>query len=410
MDSSSHGGSNSPPPFLTKTYDMVDDPSTDSIVSWSPANNSFVVWNPPDFARDLLPKYFKHNNFSSFVRQLNTYGFKKIDPDRWEFANDEFVRGQRHLLKNIHRRKPVHSHSLQHQGQGSGPLGESERQELEEEITRLQREKAILTAELQKHIQQQHGMENLMQSLEERLLNIELRQKNMMANLNSYIQRPGFLSNLILPSDLHSKKRRLPKGNLFYDDADVDENRTTSRDMHMLDTEAFEKMESSLNSLENFFREVSQASGGEMYYDNTTVPCAPSAVVITELNASSGETDANLRSPSPISSPCIGDIHSSPDLTESTNHMHTEVPNKVSEIDVNSEPAAPETQPKVTTGVNDVFWEQFLTETPGSGDTQEVQSERREAEDKRVEGVWWNRKNLDHLTEKMGNLTPAEKT
>ncbi|CAI8587010.1 unnamed protein product [Vicia faba] len=65
--------SNSPPPFLSKMYDMVDDPSTDAVVSWSATNNSFVVWDPPEFARDLLPKYFKHNNFSSFVRQLNTY-------------------------------------------------------------------------------------------------------------------------------------------------------------------------------------------------------------------------------------------------------------------------------------------------------------------------------------------------
>lgn len=73
MMDGSQGGSNSSPPFLTKTYEMVDDPLTDHIVSWSHTGTSFVVWDPPQFASELLPKYFKHNNFSSFVRQLNTY-------------------------------------------------------------------------------------------------------------------------------------------------------------------------------------------------------------------------------------------------------------------------------------------------------------------------------------------------
>lgn len=62
-----------PPPFLTKTYEVVEDPSTDAIVSWSRTRNSFIVWDSHQFSTTLLPKYFKHSNFSSFIRQLNTY-------------------------------------------------------------------------------------------------------------------------------------------------------------------------------------------------------------------------------------------------------------------------------------------------------------------------------------------------
>ncbi|KAJ9549957.1 hypothetical protein OSB04_022500 [Centaurea solstitialis] len=94
-----------PTPFLTKTYQLVDDPSSDEMISWNENGNAFVVWRPAEFARDLLPKYFKHNNFSSFIRQLNTYGFRKTVSDRWEFANDYFRRGEKALLREIHRRK-----------------------------------------------------------------------------------------------------------------------------------------------------------------------------------------------------------------------------------------------------------------------------------------------------------------
>ncbi|KAL5727599.1 hypothetical protein ACHQM5_000778 [Ranunculus cassubicifolius] len=94
-----------PTPFLTKTYQLVDDLAVDDIISWNEDGSTFVVWKPAEFARDLLPKYFKHNNFSSFVRQLNTYGFRKIVPDRWEFANDCFKKGEKKLLCEIHRRK-----------------------------------------------------------------------------------------------------------------------------------------------------------------------------------------------------------------------------------------------------------------------------------------------------------------
>ncbi|KAG5133942.1 hypothetical protein JHK82_025130 [Glycine max] len=94
-----------PTPFLTKTFQLVDDQSIDDVISWNDDGSTFIVWNPTVFARDLLPKYFKHNNFSSFVRQLNTYGFRKVVPDRWEFSNEYFRRGEKRLLCEIQRRK-----------------------------------------------------------------------------------------------------------------------------------------------------------------------------------------------------------------------------------------------------------------------------------------------------------------
>lgn len=92
-------------PFLTKTYQLVDDRNTDQVVSWNQTGETFIVWKTAEFAKDLLPTYFKHNNFSSFVRQLNTYGFRKIVPDKWEFSNDNFKRGRKDLLIDIRRRK-----------------------------------------------------------------------------------------------------------------------------------------------------------------------------------------------------------------------------------------------------------------------------------------------------------------
>ncbi|GAB2295550.1 hypothetical protein Dimus_029713 [Dionaea muscipula] len=99
------GRKSNPPPFLLKTYMMADDPATDEVISWNAEGTAFVVWQPAEFARDLLPTLFKHSNFSSFIRQLNTYGFRKVATNRWEFCNSMFQKGKKELLCEIRRRK-----------------------------------------------------------------------------------------------------------------------------------------------------------------------------------------------------------------------------------------------------------------------------------------------------------------
>lgn len=428
------GGSNYPPPFLTKTYEMVDDSSTDSIVTWSSSGDSFLVLNPTVFSRDLLPKYFKHSNFSSFVRQLNTYGFRKIDPEQWEFANEEFARGQRHLLNNIHRRKPVHSHSLQALANASAPLSEAERYELEGKIERLKHEKGSLMVELNRHIEQQNGVERQMLYLEEKMQVLLSHQLDIMESLSNIVRIPGFLSNLVQQPVLNSKKRRLLMNASIQEDDDnnqMHDIQTTSMqksetEFQELDLVPFEKMESTLNALENFFHDVSLASGGELYSDLCTnpLPYAVFSHILTKENAANSPSSSPKLGPS---SPHVGDIRSSPVLADSESYVEnsdfssSEVSRtaraNISDIDVNSEPVAPGahlsrdpphgTGASVPAGGNDVFWQQFFMETPGS-DTQEVQSERKEAVVRKTElnnvdwgNFWWNRKNADHLTEKI---------
>uniref|UniRef100_A0ACD5YHC1 Uncharacterized protein n=1 Tax=Avena sativa TaxID=4498 RepID=A0ACD5YHC1_AVESA len=113
-------GVGGPAPFLTKTHQMVEERRTDDVISWGEHGRSFVVWKPVELARDLLPLHFKHCNFSSFVRQLNTYGFRKVVPDRWEFANENFRRGEQSLLTGIRRRKATTTTPQSSKSSGSG--------------------------------------------------------------------------------------------------------------------------------------------------------------------------------------------------------------------------------------------------------------------------------------------------
>lgn len=73
-------GGRDQPLFLRKTYQMLESCSP-SIAAWSGKGDSFLIKDPDSFAQTVIPQYFSHNNFSSFVRQLNFYGFRKVKQD-----------------------------------------------------------------------------------------------------------------------------------------------------------------------------------------------------------------------------------------------------------------------------------------------------------------------------------------
>ncbi|XP_020239991.1 heat stress transcription factor A-3 [Cajanus cajan] len=183
------------PPFLSKTFDLVDDPTLDPIISWGSAGFTFVVWDPLEFARIVLPRHFKHNNFSSFVRQLNTYGFRKIDADKWEFFNEAFQRGNKHLLKNIQRRRSSQSQQVGNYI-GIGSSTDAGKSGVEVEIERLRKERSMLMDELVDLQQEQRRTAHHALEVNQRLQTAEQRQKQMLSFLAKLFQNPAFLARL----------------------------------------------------------------------------------------------------------------------------------------------------------------------------------------------------------------------
>lgn len=92
-------------PFIYKLYCLVSDDSTTELCHWSPNGESFVVPDPTAFAASVLPRFFKHNQFASFVRQLNKYRFHKLTPGTCIFGHAKFVRDRPDLLPEIVRQR-----------------------------------------------------------------------------------------------------------------------------------------------------------------------------------------------------------------------------------------------------------------------------------------------------------------
>ena len=95
--------------FLRKTWEILNTPGHAPLISWNDAGDSIVIHQVTKFSDKVLPQYFKHSNYASFVRQLNMYGFHKTSPDPScrEFKHEYFQRDHPELLSHIKRKVSI---------------------------------------------------------------------------------------------------------------------------------------------------------------------------------------------------------------------------------------------------------------------------------------------------------------
>ena len=144
----------------------------------------FVVKDPDLFATQVIPQYFDHNKFSSFARQLNFYGFRKMQskPIRNSdfdagtakhvtFYNENFKRGRCDLLKKIQRST---------RGGGTAVPGDQSREVvfLREQVSNLEMQISEVSSQMEERIRRLEL--EMLSRLEQMMITVQQQQRTQL--------------------------------------------------------------------------------------------------------------------------------------------------------------------------------------------------------------------------------------
>ena len=85
--------------FLVKLYTILNGNKYSKYIKWSQDGLSIIILNQNAFTKNVLPDFFNHHNYSSFVRQLNLYNFHKIKSNKK--GEQKYMHDQFHQSKTI---------------------------------------------------------------------------------------------------------------------------------------------------------------------------------------------------------------------------------------------------------------------------------------------------------------------
>uniref|UniRef100_A0A8B9FF80 HSF-type DNA-binding domain-containing protein n=1 Tax=Amazona collaria TaxID=241587 RepID=A0A8B9FF80_9PSIT len=215
------------PAFLSKLWALVGEAPSNQLITWSQNGQSFLVLDEQRFAKEILPKYFKHNNMASFVRQLNMYGFRKVvhvdsgivkleRDGPVEFQHPYFKQGREDLLEHIKRKvsssRPEENKIRQEDLSkiiSNAQKVQIKQETIESQLSALKRENESLwreVAELRaKHLQQQQVIRKIVQFIVTLVQNNQLvslkRKRPLLLNTNGPTKSNVFQQIVKEPAD-----------------------------------------------------------------------------------------------------------------------------------------------------------------------------------------------------------------
>jgi heat shock transcription factor len=98
-------------PFLRTLWRMLSDSTVSEYIHWNEAGNAVVIPDSVAFAHHAVSRYFRHQRFDSFVRQMNLYGFRRSKTKDRMFVHSVFHRDRpdqwQSIRRNTHHKTPT---------------------------------------------------------------------------------------------------------------------------------------------------------------------------------------------------------------------------------------------------------------------------------------------------------------